>query len=81
MGSHDIVIDADIIFLIFKIHKLQYQEISHFFELLKNVLSWNLIISEEVEDEIKDSFSDALKEKLVKEGILERFQPSNSQEL
>ena len=81
MGSHDILIDTDIIFLIFKIHKLQYEEISHFLGLLKSALNWHLIISDEVEDEIKDSFSNALREKLAKEGILERFLPSNSQEL
>ena len=75
MGFHDILIDADIVFLIFKIHKLQYERISHFFRLLKSVLKWKLLISEEVESEIEDPFSIALKEKLVKEGILERFQP------
>lgn len=81
MGFHDIVIDADIVFLIFKIHKLQYERVSHFFELLKSILKWKLLISEEVEREIGDPFSITLKEELVKEGILERFQPSNSQEL
>jgi hypothetical protein len=81
LGLHDIVIDADIIFLIFKIHKLQYEEVSHFFELLRSALNWNLLISEEVESEIEDPFSIALKEKLVEEGILEQFQPSNSEEL
>jgi hypothetical protein len=64
-----------------KIHKLQYERVSHFFELLKTFLKWKLLISEEVEGEIEDPFSIALKEKLVKEGILERFQPSNTQEL
>jgi hypothetical protein len=81
LGLHDIVIDADIIFLIFKIHKLQYEEVSHFFELLRSALNWNLLISEEVESEIEDPFSIALKEKLVEEGILKQFQPSNSEEL
>ena len=80
MEFHDILIDADIFFLVFKIHKLQYEGVSHFFQLLKSVLNWRLLISEEVEDEIEDPFSIALKEKLVKEGILERFQPSKSQE-
>ncbi len=81
MGYHDIVIDADIVFLIFKIHKLQYEGVSLFFGLLKSVLNWKLLISEEVESELQDPFSIALKEKLVKEGILERFQPSSNQDL
>ena len=81
MGFHDIVIDADIVFLIFKIHKLQYEGVSHFFGLLKSVLNWKLLISEEVESELQDPFSIALKEKMVKEGILERFQPSSDQDL
>jgi hypothetical protein len=81
LGFHDIVIDADIVFLIFKIHKLQYDQVRHFFGLLKSVLKWRLLISEEVESEIEDPLSLALKEKLLKEGFLERFQPSNSQEV
>jgi hypothetical protein len=70
LGFHDILVDADIIFLVFKIHKLQYEGVSHFFGLLKSLLNWNLLISEEVEGEIEDPFSTALKEKLLKEGIL-----------
>jgi hypothetical protein len=66
LGFHDIVIDTDIVFLIFKIHKLQYEGVSHFFGLLKSVLNWKLLISEEVEGEIEDPFSIALKKKLVK---------------
>lgn len=81
MGFHDIALDADIIFLIFKIYKLQYQEIKHFFDCLKSILRWRLLISPEVENEIEDPFSLSLAGRLIKDGVLERFQSSNKQEL
>lgn len=81
MGFHDIVLDADIIFLIFKICKLQYQEIKHFFDRLKSTLKWRLLISSEVENEIEDPFSLPLTERLIKDSVLERFQSSNKKEL
>ncbi len=80
MGFHDIVLDADIISLIFKICKLQYREIKHFFDRLKSILKWRLLISPEVENEIEDPFSLSLAERLMRNGALERFQSSNKQE-
>lgn len=80
MGFHDVVLDADIIFLIFKICKLQYQEIKHVFDRLKNTLKWRLLISPEVENEIGDPFSLSLAGRLIKDGVLEQFQSSNRNE-
>ncbi|MDP2970934.1 MAG: hypothetical protein Q8P64_17245 [Deltaproteobacteria bacterium] len=74
MGCLNVIIDSDIIFLLVSILK------SHYFNLLKTTLKWQVFISQEIEEEVVDRVSSSLKEKLLKEGVWKYFSPSDLQQ-